>query len=199
MPTPTFSMGFTWDNPENHDSGLDKGEMIALASRICEDVPGMKNPPVGMPLAIKKLSEVLRGTTTSDPPIIFEKGIHQDSQLHFTLKVNFAHKGSFHIYVAKGDATTVYSKPKKTDRDSINFNVAGKVMPHTLYLYKSVGISYEDPPNNFVNWPAGFERNSYPGRKRRDSLSQVTRSAIQAIGPTPIETKSGKLVTPPKK
>lgn len=192
---PTIIAGFEWDQPKNHDSELSLGEMIAIVNRVCDEVPKMKNPPPEMPAPIKALSDALQGKV--DKSIIITKGIHQADQLHFTLLVKFAHTGAFHIFLGKGNAQTVYSKPKKTDAASIEHGTAGKVMPHTLYLYQSVGISYEHPLGTFVNWPSSFKKNSYPGRVRRNSLSEKTSKNIQSKPPTGAETKSKKLVMPP--
>jgi hypothetical protein len=196
---PTIIAGFKWDDSAHHDSELSLAEMIGLVNRVCDDVPEMKNPPATMPLPIKRLSDVLQGKISSDPAIHIIKGIHQANELHFTLKVSFAHQGPFHIYLAKGDAVTVYSKAKRDDPQARKHGVAGKVMPHTLYLYKPVGVTYEEPKDTFVNWPAAFAKNSYPGRVRSNSLSATTRDKIGSTPPNPVETRSGKLVNPPKK
>jgi hypothetical protein len=155
----------------------------------------MKQPPGDMPQEFRSLSEVLQDRVPGlKPPIFLDSGIHQADELHFTLTVKFAYKGAFHVYLAKGNQRTVYTKPVRNSPAGQRFNTVGKVMPFQFYEYKPVGITYEVSKGNFKRWPAAFSKNSYPGRERGKSFSAANTAPIISRAPNSAETKSGKMV-----
>lgn len=192
---PSFKDGNDWRKPGNHDSSLNYNEVCNIARRICHEVPGMKDPATqaGMDQAFKDLSDVLQDRVPSNPAVILNKGIHQDDELHFTLTVNFAHKGAFHVYLTKGNKRIVYSPPLRENPKTKQYGTAGKAMPHELYEYKPIGITYEESASNVKKWPLHFSKNSYPGRVRGNSFSGATADSIKSTPMTSEQARSPKL------
>ena len=173
--------GNSWET--NHDSSLVFGNMSALIKRICGDIPGMDDPPDGMPQEFKSLSLVLRDQKNG--VVFLSKGIHQDDELHYNLTcVAAGNNSEFHLYVAQGNEKLVRTMPLKATPLRDKNGISGKYAEVALFQYKNTGMSWrlnENAP--LIKWPSVFVKNGYPGRVRGNSFSVGNSQPIKTRGP----------------
>lgn len=128
---------------QNHESSLTDNEIIELAKQIA-NIPGMSGPePMGMHNKFKLLRAAL---ASADQTICITKGIHErDKKVHFDVQIGNGAAGTFHVFVAPGQAIIVQG----TTKDKLQ--IKRKLAP-----YVPTGLSV--PAEGILQlWPAIFK------------------------------------------
>jgi len=153
-----------WNIAANHESSLTEAEMISLVLRIKSEIFEDKAPPTETNFNIKKLWLILNGD--SNASIFIKKGIHQDGELHYTLKFNTT--DTIHVYVTGGDVVAVDKKP-------VMWGAPGRVgwkEPLDTVKYKNSGLTVKLDETNEAKFPAIFAKQTTEQVKnRRHSFS----------------------------
>lgn len=128
---------------QNHESSLSENEIIELAKQIA-NIPGMSGPePAGLHDKFKLLRAAL---ASADQSISITKGIHErENKAHFDIQIGDGAAGTFHVFVAPGQAIIVQGATKD------KLQIKRKLAP-----YIPTGLSV--PAAGILQlWPAVFK------------------------------------------